>query len=73
MFANTGVMYGTQYFQGRDKQLYKTGLTIMISVVSVGAILVVIQDCIYWWWNRKLRAENEAERDENKHTPLYVM
>lgn len=66
-------MYGTQYFQGKDKQLYQTGLTIMISVVSMGAVLVAAHECIYWWWNRKLMSANQAEEDERKHTPLYVM
>lgn len=50
-------MYGTQYFQGPDAPTYEKGLTTMIAVVSAGAFLVIIQEAIYWNFNRKVRAK----------------
>ena len=73
MFAITGLMYGSQYFQGKDAPLYQKGLTTMIAVVSAGAALVIVQEVIYWKWNKKLRDRNEGEEDEAEKSYLYVM
>jgi hypothetical protein len=73
MFAITGLMYGTQYFQGPDKPLYHRGLVTMIAVVGAGAFLVIVQDGIYWFSNRRVRAKNASEPDETKHERLYVL
>lgn len=73
MFAITGLMYGSQYFQGPDAPLYRKGLSTMIGVVSAGAALVIVQEIIYWHWNKKLRAQNALELDETKHIHLYEM
>jgi hypothetical protein len=42
----------------------------MTAVVSVGAALVLIQEGIYWGWNRRVRARNDREPDETKHEPI---
>lgn len=73
MSAITGLMYGTQYFQARDKPLYHSGLVTMICVVSAGAVLVIIQETIYWNWNRRVSVDNNREPDEMKHEHSYVM
>ncbi|KAK2623776.1 hypothetical protein QTJ16_006957 [Diplocarpon rosae] len=52
MSANIGMMYGTQYFQAADQPLYHTGLTTMLGVAGGGAVLVLLQEAIYWGWNR---------------------
>jgi hypothetical protein len=72
MFAITGLMYGTQYFQGHDAPNYEQGLTTMISVVSAGAFLIIIQEIIYWDYNRKAKAKNEGVTDETQKIRLYV-
>jgi len=73
MFAITGLMYGSQYFQGTDSPHYQKGLSTMIGVVAAGAVMVVVQEGIYWNWNRRVRAKNMMEPDETKHERLYIM
>jgi hypothetical protein len=73
MFAITGLMYGTQYFQGRDAPTYEKGLTTMIGVVSAGAVLVIVQEIIYWDYNRELARRNEGAVDERERELGYVM
>ncbi len=73
MFAITGLMYGTQYFQASDKPLYYSGLTTMIGVVSAGAALVLVQEVIYWHWNRKVKLEKGRGSDNTKSERLYIL
>ena len=72
MFAITGLMYGTQYFQGPDSPRYTQGLTTMIGVVIGGAVLALVQLGIYWQWNRRVRKKNALEPDVTKHERLYI-
>lgn len=73
MSAITGLMYGTQYFQASDKPLYHSGLVTMIGVVSAGAGLVLIQEVIYWHWNRKVNLEKKGNLDNGKSEQLYIL
>ncbi|RDW71464.1 hypothetical protein BP6252_08027 [Coleophoma cylindrospora] len=58
MSANTGMMYGTQYFRADDLPLYSRGLSTMIGLVSAGLCLVFLQRAIYVVCNRRLANED---------------
>lgn len=55
MFAITGNMVGTQLFQGSDAPRYEYGLLYMIALVSVGIVLVAVQEGVYLVHNRRAR------------------
>jgi len=64
---------GTQYFQGPDAPTYEKGLTTMIGVVSAGAVLVIVQEIIYWDYNRKAVRTNEGVVERSEKDLGYVM
>ncbi|KAI7788088.1 hypothetical protein LA080_013395 [Diaporthe eres] len=55
MFAIGGLMYGSQYFQGDDRPFYRNGLRTMIILVSVGIVLALVQELVYWLHNSKVK------------------
>ncbi|KAL2060788.1 hypothetical protein VTL71DRAFT_8840 [Oculimacula yallundae] len=76
MSSITGLMYGTQYFQANDRPLYHNGLETMIGVVSAGAALVLVQEFIYWKWNRKAietaAPDNEDANSGNGKHGMFI-
>ena len=73
MSAITGLMYGTQYYQGNDAPRYKNGLSIQIGVVAAGLVLVGVQEVIYYFHNKKIRQESQDEGDGGKLAKLHIM
>jgi uncharacterized membrane protein YbhN (UPF0104 family) len=59
MFAITGLMYGSQYFQSNDAPFYQRGLSITIGVMSAGLVIVGLQEAIYFLHNRKVVNQKE--------------
>ncbi|KAG6365784.1 hypothetical protein INS49_007395 [Diaporthe citri] len=55
MFAIGGLMYGSQYFQGDDRPFYRNGLRTMIILVSIGIVLALVQELVYWLHNRRVK------------------
>lgn len=52
MFAISGLMVGTQLFQGSDAPHYNDGLLYMIILVTIGITLAAVQEAIYAIHNR---------------------
>jgi hypothetical protein len=55
MCANSGVMVGTQLFQGSDAPRYHNGLLYMIILVIIGLILAAVQEIVYVVHNRHVK------------------
>ncbi|KKK15243.1 hypothetical protein AOCH_000374 [Aspergillus ochraceoroseus] len=55
MFANSGMMAGSQIFRGNDAPEYLSGLLIMIALVSSGLVLAIFQEMLYLTLNSRLR------------------
>ncbi|BDD58375.1 hypothetical protein MAP00_003656 [Monascus purpureus] len=67
MFANSGMMVGTQYFQGEDKPFYQNGLRIMIVMASVGIFGTLMQLIVYIVHNRRVAQGKTQSRDGSPH------
>lgn len=65
-------MYGTQYFRASDIPYYYKGLEIMIGTVAAGLALVVAQELIYYFHNRKAIVDNRENAGEDKQKMIYV-
>lgn len=70
MFAITGLMYGSQYFQSNDAPFYPKGLSIIIGAVSAGLVIVGLQEVIYFLHNRKVVNQKEGVQH---HKILYTL
>jgi hypothetical protein len=55
MLATSGLMVGTQLFQGSDAPYYSDGLLYMIVLVTVGIGLAALQEVVYIVHNRHVR------------------
>ncbi|KAE9366609.1 MFS general substrate transporter [Stipitochalara longipes BDJ] len=65
MSAISGLMVGTQYFQGGDApSRYQTGLRTMIIMVSVGIAAALVQEVIYFTHNRRVKRSAPADSSE---------
>jgi MFS family permease len=73
MSANTGLMYGTQYFQADDKPLYHRGLTIMIGVVLGGLMLIVLQETVYYFHNKHVVMKSADHGPDEPQEQLYTL
>ncbi|CAK7236665.1 hypothetical protein SCUCBS95973_009685 [Sporothrix curviconia] len=58
MSANASGIVGSQFFQAKDKPLYKTGWTVILAMVSVGLVMSAIANVQYYLLNRKKLREN---------------
>lgn len=54
MFAISGLMVGTQLFQGHDAPDYNGGLLYMIALVTIGILLAAVQEAVYAVHNRNV-------------------
>ena len=70
MSAISGLMAGTQYFRGDDVPFYNKGLRTMIIMVAVGMVFAIIQEVVYWDYNRKAKRKWEEAGGEKPW--LYV-
>lgn len=74
MFAIGGLMYGTQFFQGRDAPAhYPDGLRIMIALVATGFVLALFQEGIYWWHNRTVKLGTARVLKGESKPRVYVL
>ncbi|KAM5344981.1 hypothetical protein ACJ41O_010843 [Fusarium nematophilum] len=64
MSANTAGIIGSQLFQQQDAPLYRTGWTVIVSVVSVGLVASVVANLQYFLLNGRRMA-----RDGVKYSP----
>ncbi|CZR53456.1 related to permease of the major facilitator superfamily [Phialocephala subalpina] len=64
MSAISGLMVGTQYFQGGDAPRYQTGLRTMIIMVSVGIAAALVQEVIYFTHNRRVKRSAPTDSSE---------
>lgn len=55
MLATSGLMVGTQLFQGSDAPYYDNGLLYMIVLVTIGICLAVLQEAVYIVHNGHVR------------------
>lgn len=73
MFAIGGLMYGSQYFQGDDRPFYRNGLRTMIILVSVGIVLALVQELVYWLHNSKVKNGTATVIDGEEKPRVYVL
>ncbi|KAI0147162.1 inner membrane transporter yfaV [Xylariaceae sp. FL1272] len=71
MSAITGLMVGTQYFQGNDGPFYNNGLRIMIIMVAVGMVFALLQIGIYRVHNRRV-AQGRYKASPDAEPRIYV-
>ncbi|KAF2449217.1 alternative sulfate transporter-like protein [Karstenula rhodostoma CBS 690.94] len=64
MSAISGLMAGTQYLRADDVPFYHKGLRTMIILVAVGMIAAIVQEVVYWDYNRKVRRRWEQNGGE---------
>ncbi len=55
MSANCSGIIGSQLFQAKDKPLYRTGWTVIVSIISVALFFTILANFQYWYLNRRLR------------------
>ena len=72
MLATSGLMAGTQLFQGSDAPYYSNGLLYMIILVTIGICLATLQEAIYIVHNRHVREGKGALINEEAEPRVYV-
>lgn len=72
MLATSGLMVGTQLFQGSDAPYYSDGLLYMIILVTIGIGLAALQEAIYLVHNRHVRREIGALINGEAEPRIYV-
>jgi hypothetical protein len=72
MLATSGLMAGTQLFQGSDSPYYSNGLLYMIILVTIGICLAALQEAIYLVHNRHVRRGRGALINEEAEPRIYV-
>jgi hypothetical protein len=53
MSANTAGIIGSQLFQQQDAPLYRTGWTVILSLVSLSLLCSVVANLQYFWLDKK--------------------
>jgi MFS family permease len=72
MLATSGLMVGTQLFQGNDAPYYSDGLLYMIALVSIGICLAALQEAVYIVHNRHVREGRGALVNGEAEPRVYV-
>jgi len=72
MCAISGLMAGTQLFQGSDAPHYNNGLLYMIVLVTVGIVLAAVQEAIYLVHNRHVAQGKGGVIDGEAEPRRYV-
>ncbi|KAL3420685.1 inner membrane transporter yfaV [Phlyctema vagabunda] len=73
MSAISGLMAGTQIFQGKDAPFYNTGIRTMIICVSIGIAFVLLQEFIYYRHNKKAREGVKGPEEKDGDLYYYVL
>ncbi|KAF4468018.1 inner membrane transporter yfav [Fusarium albosuccineum] len=71
MSAISGLMVGTQYFQGSDTPFYQTGLRTMIIMVSLGIVFASIQVVVYIVHNKRV-AQGKHQGNGREPPMIYT-
>ena len=76
MSANTAGIVGSQIFQQADRPLYRTGWTVIVSLVSLALVASVFANAQYYFLNRRRRgtssvtaATGEEETEGRRYKP----
>lgn len=72
MLATSGLMVGTQLFQGSDAPYYNNGLLYMSVLVTIGICLAVLQEAVYIVHNRRVEQGKGALINGEAEPRLYV-
>jgi hypothetical protein len=72
MLATSGLMVGTQLFQGSDAPYYSDGLLYMIVLVTIGICLAGLQEAVYIVHNRHIRQGRGALINGEAEPRVYV-
>ena len=72
MLATSGLMVGTQLFQGSDAPYYSDGLLYMIILVTIGIGLAAVQEAVYLVHNRNVRQGRGALINGEAEPRIYV-
>lgn len=73
MFAISGLMVGTQLFQGNDAPDYNNGLLYMIILVTVGILLAAVQEAVYAMHNRHVDQGRGKPINGEPEPRIYVL
>jgi MFS family permease len=72
MLATSGLMVGTQLFQGSDAPYYSNGLLYMVALVTIGIGLAALQEAVYIMHNRHVRQGRGALINGEAEPRVYV-
>ena len=73
MLATSGLMVGTQLFQGSDAPYYSDGLLYMIILVTIGICLAALQETVYIVHNRSVGRGRGALINGELEPRVYVL
>jgi hypothetical protein len=75
MAANTAGIVGSQIFQQDDRPLYRTGWTVIVSLVSLALVASVVANTQYYFLNKRRRGTSSStavtgeETEERRYKP----
>jgi hypothetical protein len=72
MFAISGLMVGTQLFQGSDAPDYHNGLLYMIILVTCGIVLAAVQEAVYIIHNKHVKEGKGRSVNGEVEPRIYV-
>ena len=72
MCSISGLMVGTQLFQGSDAPRYNNGLLYMIILVTIGIVLAAVQEIIYVVHNEHVAQGKGKTINEEAEPRIYV-
>ena len=72
MFAISGLMVGTQLFQGSDVPDYNNGLLYMIILVTCGIVLAAVQEAVYVIHNKHVEQGKGKTINGEAEPRVYV-
>jgi MFS family permease len=73
MLATSGLMVGTQLFQGGDTPYYSDGLLYMMILVTMGLCLAALQEAVYLVHNRHVGRGRGALTNGEVEPRVYVL
>jgi hypothetical protein len=65
MSANCSGIVGSQLFQAKDAPHYRTGWTVIVSLISTGVALAAFNIVQYWISNKRLDKKSIGSEQEN--------
>ena len=65
MSANCSGIVGSQLFQAKDAPHYRTGWTVIVSLISVAIVLATFNIVQYWLSNKRLDMKRVGSTEYN--------